>query len=1416
MSNQIYNWKRFWCSRTGSFNLSDGGYLADPDSEWGSLFNPEVVSYESIDTIPCLVLLGEPGIGKTHSIQTAQSSIYEKIKETDDQILCLDLRSYGSEDRLIRDLFENTTFLSWKKGKHRLYVFLDSLDECLLRIDTLAALLVDEFKKYPVDRMYLRIACRTADWPNSLEDGLKQLWGENAVGVHELTPLRRVDVIEAAKTNNLDHNIFLQEIDQKEVVPLAIKPVTLSFLIKTYIKNGRLPSTQAELYLQGCRLLCEETNESRRGARLMGSLTIEQHLAVASRIAAITVFSNRYAIWTGINCGEVPDEDTTIQELCGGNENADGVEFQVTEITIGEILGTGLFSSRGPNRMGWAHQTYAEFLAARYLAKHKMTLTQITSLLVHPGDIELKLVPQLHEAAAWVASMVTEVFRKITSVNPEVLLRSDIATADLKDRAALVESLLKVYDKEGLLDRDQDNRKRYKRLNHPGIVDQLRPCICDSTKGIIVRRVAIDIAEACEIKALQDDLTNIALNKKEPVSLRKEAAFAIGRIADDTTKVRLKPLAIGEVEEDPNDELKGYSLRALWPDHMKVEELFTTITSIKQENYIGAYWMFLSHELVPKLKASDLPVALKWVEQQESLQDSTYCFEKLMDSIMLKAWEHLDSSKVLEAFAKAVLTRFKHHHEIVGSSTEPAFRDILSNEDNDDKRRKTIEMIISLISDIKKETLCLVSFATPLVSNKDVAWMLERLQEEKSKEIQLIWAKLINRAFDRRESGQFDAIIDTSKSNPILAETFSWLLKPIELNSPEAKKMKADYLERQKWQKQDKERPLLNPPPAERIAGLLKECESGNSSAWWRLNRDMTLEPDSQYYGDLLESDLTVLPGWKNADAVTRARIVESAKIYVLEQDPKTHEWLGTNIIHHPAFAGYRALQLLLRELPVFISTIPADVWKKWAPIILAYPVLNSDSNDRNIETHNKLVKLSYQYAPDEIIQTLMVMIDKENNDHSRIYITHRVKDCWDNRLVNALLDKVKDIALKPECMGCLLGDLLIHGVAEARTFAESLISLAATSSENERSRVIVAAREMMTHADDAGWLIVWPAIQRNIEFGRKVIDQLAYESNAFATKGGKLLTEDQLAILYIWIAHQYPHDEDPDYHNEDDLVDHRREIARFRELLLNLIKQRGTYKACEAIQQVIKEFPKSNWLKWILHEAQDIMRRQTWVPPKPVEILKIVSTQSARLVQSGDQLLEVLIESLKRLETKIQEKPQPAAIELWNKIKESTECIYTPKDENEFSDYVKRRLTEDLRERGIIVNREVEIRRGEGESKGERTDIHVDAVMRNQCKEVYDSITVIIEVKGCWNQDLKLAMKTQLLDRYLKDNRCQHGLYLVGWFNCDQWNDNDSRKQRSPKISIDEARKQFNTQVSELSQQSARIKAFVINTALC
>jgi hypothetical protein len=96
-------------------------------------------------------------------------------------VLRLDLRSFGSEDRLYRALFEDNIFLQWVEGDYDLYLYLDSLDECLLRIDTVAALFADEHPEYPLSRLKLRIACRTTSSPALLENALGTAEGEKNV-----------------------------------------------------------------------------------------------------------------------------------------------------------------------------------------------------------------------------------------------------------------------------------------------------------------------------------------------------------------------------------------------------------------------------------------------------------------------------------------------------------------------------------------------------------------------------------------------------------------------------------------------------------------------------------------------------------------------------------------------------------------------------------------------------------------------------------------------------------------------------------------------------------------------------------------------------------------------------------------------------------------------------------------------------------------------------------------------------------------------------------------------------------------------------------------------------------------------------------------------------------------------------------
>src|SRR5260221_1302301 len=589
----VFEWKRFWCPRGGTINLSDGGFLSDPTSLYGKYDNSQLVTFDMLTDKPTLALLGEPGIGKSWALQAERSSVDAAIQRRGEQTLWLDLRGFSSEDRLWKTLFAGEEVRRWRNGDHILNVFLDSLDECLLRIDNVATLISDQLPKEPVHRLRLRIACRTAPWPMILERSLTKLFGEEGFQAYELAPLRRRDVRHAAERSSIaDPDTFLSRIEGLEATSLAIKPVTLKFLTNTYLRNGDLPANQVDLYEQGCRILCEESNESRMGSGQRGQLSANQRLAIAARVAAITQFGNRYAVWTETEGEQVPPEDVLLRDITGGTE-ADTESIAVSPDAVREVLDTGLFSSRGPGRIGWAHQTYAEFLAGYYCRIREMSPQQIRSLIFHPAEGGQRLVPQLHELAAWISVTNPAILEMVAHSDPESLLGAAGASLSDDQRKLVTSVILNQCDSGRPLNLRWNMHPLYRKLKHPDLTGQLRSYLQDRTRNSAARYVAIEMALSCGLHDLGAELADIALDISEEAGLRSLAAFAAAKIGSRELRQRLHPLAYRQAGDDPDDELKGSGLSALWPELMSSDKLFQLLTRPKRSNLSGPYSSFL-------------------------------------------------------------------------------------------------------------------------------------------------------------------------------------------------------------------------------------------------------------------------------------------------------------------------------------------------------------------------------------------------------------------------------------------------------------------------------------------------------------------------------------------------------------------------------------------------------------------------------------------------------------------------------------------------------------------------------------------------------------------------------------------------------------------------------------------------------
>jgi hypothetical protein len=374
---------------------------------------------------------------------------------------------------------------------------------------------------------------------------------------------------------------------------------------------------------------------------------------------------------------------------------------------------------------------------------------------------------------------------------------------------------------------------------------------------------------------------------------------------------------------------------------------------------------------------------------------------------------------------------------------------------------------------------------------------------------------------------------------------------------------------------------------------------------------EMTLKPDSRHYGDEFEPNINKLPGWQEADKSTRSRIVNSAKEYIKRQDQIETDWIGKNKFNRPALAGCRAFLLLFQEAPEFVEMIPSKLWQRWAPVIVAFPCGNQHE-----DIYLDLIKLTYSKAQSEAIETLLLLIDKDNQQHEHISALSKFEKCWNKHLKSILLEKTKEKSLKPKCMGQLLEELLEHKSHEAREYLQLLVSFPLPLKEDERERVVIASKVLFNYATPSSWSVVWAVIQQNPDFGRELMEAVANRSYPSGIRSE--LNEKQLADLYSWLVRQYPYNEDPDHSN--DVMAHnvgtRESVANLRDGTLEQLKNLGTPQACNEIQRIAQEFPELTWLKKTLIDAQSIMRRKTWEPASPDTILQIFSSDRTQTMK--------------------------------------------------------------------------------------------------------------------------------------------------------------------------------------------------------
>jgi hypothetical protein len=1390
-----YEAARFWLPEGQEIPVFDAGFMPDPAGFWSGAV-PDGRPLAGLSDIACLILIGEPGLGKS----TALRAEYERIQVelgNEDRAHFVELGCTRQAETLREEIFGSPEYTGWLAGEGRLHLFLDSLDEARLRIEHAARLLLQGLDGAPHGRLVLRLSCRSADRQHEFEQELRQRFEPDNFAVRELAPLRRVDIVAAASARGLDGEAIVGEVIVRELQPLAMVPEALNFLLDVAEESGTVPASRREAFEQGLALLSREPDEERRDEQAGGKLSAGGRLAICARVAATLMLSGRSAVRID---GRPPGpDDATLPQLSGGREEdrltAIPTKIEVDERALREALGTGVLTAAGPGRLAFAQASYAEFLTARWLAEGALSVGQRRSLLFSEGGERARVVPQLQEVASWLATLSPSFHAELMALDPMVLLRAEPINLDGTERERLVDALLAGIRSLEIERWDRRIRSHYRALGHCSLAEQLRVVICDPDDDPQTRQVACDIAKACELTELGPELADRALDSDCHLQVRIAALSALEELATPELRRRVRSLALEDVAEDEQDELKGAALNVVWPQEIDVAELLGALREPRAPNLYGHFKAFILNEVVGNLPAADLPAALRWAAKLPVTHFPTEPLPSLRDELLVAAWPQLPAGgQLADAYLEVVSGLLTGSANLISNTLREEHPEVFFDLA---PRRALLEGLITRLEagDLHMANLL---FSSPrLLVAEDMDWLVVKLRGAIGTKREETLAALVERLLILGASEE--ALLEARQESSVLRRLTAYRYDAVRLGSPAAEEAQREYVERLELEREEEEPAEEDVDIPAGVARAMERFEAGELDGFWVATRWLEFDPEHSNRA-LFVSDLQALSGWSVIDEAMRRRILSAASQYLAQASPQTKEWFGKGTIYWPAWAGYRALRLLRELDPTRLDSLARKVWERWAPIIVAWPRDGTGASEESGFNDWAVAQL-LSHAPETAASWLGKALDRELRLAQSPTALIRFEGAWHPALEATVLRRARRSGLDPQKRSELLRFLIAHGSLPGLQHARQLSGASAINAGGRRLELAVRVAAMLAAERGGGeWPRLWELIERSEEFGVGLIESLAADETQVVSE----LSAEQAGALYSWTEARYPAAEDPRVEGTHS-PSLREMIGDWRGRMLNVIANQGTREAVIVLGKLGAENPEHYGIRRLKRDAEEILQRSEWEPPRPEDVLRLSDDAKRRYVRSARDLANVLLSSLERAQGLLSGQRGQAAL-LWNSDP------LRPKRERQVASWLEGHFLADLRERGILVGRELEIRPHPEGYMGESVDITVAAVAGAEV-EGSPIVSVTIELKCCWHADRDTAMREQLVKRYLDADNIQ-GIYLLAHFDSASWDDGEPTKRRAcRKRNLENSRQFYAEQAAEVSAEGlADVSAFVLD----
>ena len=466
-------------------------------------------TFAEFETEDAVILLGDPGMGKTTLFKAASNTNYTTVRS-----FLIDPHYTADESIFLDALDEYRTVASGQDASAEVAKALCSL-------------------KKPK----FRLSCRAADWFGSMDqEVLRAASASGRIVILELCPLSKDEILNAVQGKIPDPVAFLDEAESVGLGHLLGNPQTLELVALAW-GTDRKPQNKFEAYEIGVSKLLKEPNPRHvvRGASSPDPRALRK---AASAAASTLLLSNS----VGISRTEPTDGN--------GYVGFSVVPYSNTS-DLDAVLHRRLFTFSEVDRFEPIHRTIAEFLAAEDLAQRIEAGLPIDRVMALICGIDGRPVSSLRGLLAWLMCRLGDRAEGYIERDPYgVATYGDASILPPKAQCEIWASLRKLRDPWFLT--NEDDRGSFRDLANLNTAKIIHELLRDPATGVHLKIAVLEaIANSTENIGLNTIIRDLVLDKHDNTWLRSTALRAfVKSIQNDWAQLESLDSELSQATDD--------------------------------------------------------------------------------------------------------------------------------------------------------------------------------------------------------------------------------------------------------------------------------------------------------------------------------------------------------------------------------------------------------------------------------------------------------------------------------------------------------------------------------------------------------------------------------------------------------------------------------------------------------------------------------------------------------------------------------------------------------------------------------------------------------------------------------------------------------------------------------------------------